>query len=169
MQRGLAIAIVYLGLMLFPLVLAGLFVPPLVKQANKLVDHVPQYAQDLQNFVNDNRTLRKLEEDYNFTEKIKEQAEKLPAKLGGAAGVLSNIGIGLVQLALRADQDPDPVSVFMLGGGGGWVEAFVRSRRPPRRPMLRRAADRTRDAVSGYVAGALGAGDGRRRHRRSSS
>jgi predicted PurR-regulated permease PerM len=72
MKRGFAIAIVYFGLLLFPLVLAGLFIPPLVRQANNLADDVPQYAQDLRDFVNDNPSLRKLEEDYNFTEKIQE-------------------------------------------------------------------------------------------------
>jgi predicted PurR-regulated permease PerM len=154
MKRGFAIAIVYLGLLLFPIVLAGLFIPPLVTQANNLADNVPQYAQDLQDFVNDNPTLRQLEEDYNFTEKIKEEARKLPAKIGDAAGVLSDIGIGLVS-SLFAVVNILILSAFMLGGGGGWVEAFVRRQSPDRREALRRMADHTRDAVSAYVAGAL--------------
>jgi predicted PurR-regulated permease PerM len=154
MKRGFAIAIVYFGLLLFPLVLAGLFIPPLVRQANNLADDVPQYAQDLRDFVNDNPSLRKLEEDYNFTEKIQEEARKLPAKIGDAAGVLSDIGIGLVS-SLFAVVNILILSAFMLGGGGGWVEAFVRRQPPDRREAIRRAADHTRDAVSAYVAGAL--------------
>jgi predicted PurR-regulated permease PerM len=154
MKRGFAIAIVYLGLLLFPIVLAGLFIPPLVKQANKLADNVPQYAQDLQNYVNDNSTLRQLEEDYNFTEKIKEEAKKLPAKIGDAAGVLSDIGIGLVS-RLFAVINILILSAFMLGGGAGWVEAFARRHPPDRADAIRRLAARTRDAVSAYVAGAL--------------
>jgi predicted PurR-regulated permease PerM len=154
MKRGFAIAIVYLGLLLFPIVLAGLFIPPLVTQANNLADNVPQYAQDLQDFVNDNPTLRQLEEDYNFTEKIKEEARKLPAKIGDAAGVLSDIGIGLIS-SLFAVVNILILSAFMLGGGGGWVEAFVRRQPADRREALRRMADHTRDAVSAYVAGAL--------------
>jgi predicted PurR-regulated permease PerM len=154
MKRGFAIAIVYLGLLLFPLVLAALFVPPLVTQANNLADNVPQYAQDLRDFVNDNPTLRNLEEDYNFTEKIQEEARKLPAKIGDAAGVLSDIGIGLIS-SLFAVVNILILSAFMLGGGGGWVEAFLRRQPADRREALRRMAGHTRDAVSAYVAGAL--------------
>ena len=154
MKRGFAIAIVYVGLLLFPLVLAGLFIPPLVTQANNLADNVPKYAQDLRNFVNDNPTLRKLEKNYNFTEKIQEEARKLPAKIGDAAGTLSNIGFGLVS-RLFALVNILILSAFMLGGGGGWVEAFVRRQPADRRDALRRMADHTRDAVSAYVAGAL--------------
>jgi len=154
MKRGFAIAIVYLGLLLFPLVLAGLFIPPLVKQANNLADNVPQYAQDLQNFVNDNPTLRRLEKDYDFTEKVKQEAGKLPAKIGDAAGILSNIGIGLVS-KLFALVNILILSAFMLGGGANWVEAFARRQPAERADAVRRLADRTRDAVSAYVAGAL--------------
>jgi predicted PurR-regulated permease PerM len=154
MKRGFAIAIVYLALLLFPLVLAGLFVPPLVTQANNLAHNLPRYAQDFQDFVNRNPTLHRLEEDYNFTTKIKEEASKLPAKIGDAAGVLSDIGIGLVSRVF-ALVNILILSAFMLGGGGGWVDAFVRRQPPDRREALRRAADHTRDAVSAYVAGAL--------------
>jgi predicted PurR-regulated permease PerM len=154
MKRGFAIAIVYLGVLLFPLVLAGLFIPPLVTQGNNLAHNLPHYAQDLQDTVNDNRTLRKLERDYNFTEKIKEEAKKLPARLGDAATVLSDIGIGLVS-RLFAVVNILILSAFMLGGGASWVEAFVRRQPPERGEAVRRLADRTRDAVSAYVAGAL--------------
>jgi predicted PurR-regulated permease PerM len=154
MKRGFAIALVYLGVLLFPLVLAGLFVPPLVRQANNLADDVPQYAQDLRKFVNDNPTLSKLEEDYNFTDKIQQEASKLPARIGDAAGILSNIGIGLVS-SLFAVVNILILSAFMLGGGGGWVESFLLRQPPDRREAIWRAADHTRDAVSAYVAGAL--------------
>jgi predicted PurR-regulated permease PerM len=154
MKRGFAIALVFLGLLLFPIVLGALFIPPLVRQANNLADNVPQYAQDLRKFVNDNPTLRNLEENYNFTDKIQEEASKLPARVGDAAGVLSDIGIGLVS-SLFAVVNILILSAFMLGGGGGWVEAFLRRQPPDRREAIRRAADHTRDAVSAYVAGAL--------------
>jgi predicted PurR-regulated permease PerM len=154
MKRGFAIALVYVAVLLFPVVLAALFVPPLVRQGNNLVDNVPQYAQDLRDFVNDNPTLRNLEEDYNFTDKIQEEARKLPNRVGDAAGVLSDIGIGLVS-SLFAVVNILILSAFMLGGGGGWVDAFVRRQPAHRRDAIRRAADHTRDAVSAYVAGAL--------------
>jgi predicted PurR-regulated permease PerM len=154
MKRGFAIAIVYLGMLLLPFALGALFVPPLVRQGNNLADNLPKYAQDLQNFVNDNESLRKLEEDYNFTEKIKEEAGKLPNKIGDAAGVLSDIGIGLIS-SIFAVVNILILSAFMLGGGATWLEAFAARQSPDREEAIRRMADHIRSAVTAYVAGAL--------------
>jgi len=154
MKRGFAIAIVYVLVLLLPVILAALFIPPLVTQANKLAGNLPEYAQDLQKFVRENRTLSRLERDYNFTGRIREEAAKLPAKVGDAAGVLSNIGVRLVS-SLFAVINILILSAFMLGGGRGWLEAFAQRQPPDRAESIRRLADRIRDAVSAYVAGAL--------------
>jgi len=50
MRRGFAIAIVYLGLLAVPIGLGALIVPPLVTQLNNLVQDLPSYAQDAQDF-----------------------------------------------------------------------------------------------------------------------
>ena len=96
MKRGLAVATVYLALILTPVALIALLVPPIVTQGNNLVNNLPEYAQQVTDFVNNNDQLRKLQEDYDLTGKLEEQAQKLPSKLGDAAGVLSDIGLGIV-------------------------------------------------------------------------
>jgi predicted PurR-regulated permease PerM len=154
-RRGLAITVVYLLLILIPVLIGAILVPPLVKETNNLVDQVPGYARDIQDFVQENRQLRRLEEDYDLTTKLQEQAEKLPEKLGGAAGVLSDIGLGIVN-SLFALITILILSVFMIGGGGRWVDAAIRSRPPPQQHMLRRTAEDVTGAVAGYCAGALG-------------
>src|SRR4029079_8783184 len=93
MKRGLAIAIVYVSLILPPFVLIGLLVPPIVTQANNLVNNLPQYAQKVTEFVNGHEQLPPLQEDYDITGLLEEQAQKLPTRLGDAAGVLSDIGL----------------------------------------------------------------------------
>ena len=154
-RRGLAIAIVYLGLILIPVTFGLLLVPPLVNETSNLIDRVPAYARDVREFVRDNETLSRMEEDYNITGKLQEQAEKLPSKLGGAAGVLSDIGFGIVN-SLFALITILILSAFMISSGGNWVEAAIRSRPPPEHEMLRRATHDISGAVVGYVAGALG-------------
>jgi predicted PurR-regulated permease PerM len=154
-RRGLAITTVYLGLVAVPLLFGAILVPPLVKETNKLIDNVPGYASDVQDYVKKSRTLRHLEEDYNITDKIQKQAAKLPSKLGGAANVLSDIGFGIVN-SLFALITILILSAFMIGSGGRWVDAAIRSRPPPEHEMLRRAARDISGAVVGYVAGALG-------------
>ena len=154
-RRGRAIALVYLGVILVPVLIGAILVPPLVKETNKLVDQVPSYANDVTKYVEKNKTLRKIERDYNVTGKLQQQAEKLPSKLGGAAGVLSNIGLGIVN-SLFAGVTILILSIFMIGSGGRWIDAAIRSRPPPHHEMLRRAAADISGAVGGYVAGALG-------------
>jgi predicted PurR-regulated permease PerM len=154
-RRGNAIAIVYLSLVAIPILFGAVLVPPLVKETNKLIDKVPSYANDVRSYVQKNKTLRNLEKDYNITEKLQKQAEKLPSKLGGAAGVLSDIGLGIVN-SLFALITILILSAFMIGSGGRWIDAAIRSRPPPEHEMLRRAAHDISGAIVGYVAGALG-------------
>src|SRR5687768_2927935 len=58
MKRGLAIAVVYITLVLIPIGLGALLIPSLVGQAEDLAGNAPQYAQDVTDFVNENETLR---------------------------------------------------------------------------------------------------------------
>jgi predicted PurR-regulated permease PerM len=155
MRRGFAIALIYVALVLTPLLIAAVIVPPLVTEANNLVRQVPGYVTDLQDFVNKNERLRNLEEDYNITQKLEEEAGKLPGKLGGAAGVLSDIGLGIVN-SLFAGITILIMSIFMVGSGGRFVDRTIRGRPAEQQAMMRRAADRIAGAVASYVAGALG-------------
>ena len=154
MKRGFAIAITYLGLLLVPILLISLIVPPLISEANNFADHVPQYADDVTNYVQDNQTLRNLNEDYDITSKLQKEAEKLPSRLGGAAGTLRDIGLGIVN-SLFALLTILVMTAFLLGSGRGWTEQIIRSRPPEQRERLRRSLENIGSAVSGYVAGAL--------------
>lgn len=154
-RRGLAITLVYLAMILIPVFIGAILVPPLVKETNKLIDNVPTYAKDVQDFVRRNKRLRKFEQDYDLTGKLQKEAAKLPSKIGGAAGVLSDIGLGIVN-SLFAGITILILSLFMIGSGPRWIEAAIRSRPPPHQEMLQRAAGDISRAVGGYVAGALG-------------
>jgi predicted PurR-regulated permease PerM len=154
-RRGIAITVVYLLLILLPVLVGAILVPPLVKETNNLVDQIPGYAADVREYVQQNDTLRKLEQDYDLTGQLEEQAAKLPGQLGGAAGVLSDIGLTIVN-SLFALITILILSVFMLSGGAKWVDAAIRSRPARHQETLRRASHQVSAAVAGYVAGALG-------------
>ncbi len=136
MRRGFAVAIVYLLLILTPFALIGLLVPPIVTQANNLVQNLPEYAQEVTDFVNDNERLRQLQDDYDITGKLEEEAGKLPARLGDAAGVLGDIGVGLVNSIFAA------VTIIVLS-------LFMLSERPP---LPRRLDPRVPARPRGVVA-----------------
>ena len=154
MKRGFAIAITYLGLLLVPILLISLIVPPLIGEANNFADHVPEYADDVTNYVQKNDTLRNLNEDYDITSKLQKEAEKLPTRLGGAAGTLRDIGLGIVN-SLFALLTILVMTGFLLGSGRRWTDQIISSRPPEQRERLRRSLDNISSAVSGYVAGAL--------------
>ena len=154
MRRGFAITITYLGLLLVPILLIALIVPPLISEANNFADHVPQYADDVTSYVQKNRTLRNLNEDYDITQKLQDEAAKLPSRLGGAAGTLSNIGLGIVN-SLFALLTILVMTAFLLASGRRWTDQIIASRPLEQRQRLRRSLDNIASAVSGYVAGAL--------------
>ena len=106
MRRGFAITITFLGLLAIPIALIALIVPPLITEANDFADNVPQYARDVTKYVKENDRLRKINEDYDITSKLEDEAGKLPNRLGGAAGTLRDVGFGIVNSLFAADHDP---------------------------------------------------------------
>jgi predicted PurR-regulated permease PerM len=154
MKRGFAIAIVYICLILTPFALIGLLVPPIVTQANTLVRNLPDYAREFTEFVNGNEQLRQLQEDYDLTGKLEEQAEKLPSRLGDAAGVLSDIGLGIVNSVFAAVTILI-LSIFMVGSGRRFLDAWARQYGPEREAWMHNLFGRIGNAIGNYVAGAL--------------
>ncbi len=154
MRRGFAVALVYFGLLLVPIILIALIVPPVINGANDFANNVPQYANDVTDYVQKNRTLRHLNEDYDITQKLQDEAGKLPSRLGGAAGTLRDIGFGIVN-SLFALLTILVLTAFLLSNGRTWVDQILASRPPHQRERLRRSLDNMAGAVSGYVAGAL--------------
>ena len=154
MRRGFAITITFLGLLAIPIALIALIVPPLITEANDFADNVPQYARDVTKYVKENDRLRKINEDYDITSKLEDEAGKLPNRLGGAAGTLRDVGFGIVN-SLFAAITILVLTAFILSNGRNWTDAAIRSRPPEQRLRLRRALDNMASAVAGYVAGAL--------------
>jgi predicted PurR-regulated permease PerM len=154
MRRGFAITIVYLGLLAVPLLLGALILPPLANEANRLADNAPQYARDVTEFVRDNERLRDLNEDYDLTGRLEQEAGRLPERLGGAAGTLRDIGFGVVN-SVFALVTILVLTAFILGSGRRWIDQALELQPAWRRERIRRVLDRMANAVGGYVAGAL--------------
>ncbi len=130
-RRGLSIALAYMALVLVPIGLGALLLPAVVSQGEELATNVPGYAQDVTEFVNENETLRDLNEKFNVTTEIESAAQELPTRIGDAAKVLQDIGVGVVN-SIFAAVTILILSVFMVGGGARWAQAFVRSLPPNR-------------------------------------
>jgi predicted PurR-regulated permease PerM len=154
MRRGFAIAVVYLCLLLVPILVGALIVPPIVTGVNDLAQNAPKYSRDVTDFVERNKRLRKFNDDYKITDKLQQEAGKLPSKLGGAATTLRDVGFGIVS-SIFAVVTILILTAFMLGSGGKWVDRALELQPESRRWRMSRAVDDIRKAVGGYVAGVL--------------
>ena len=154
MKRGLAITIVYIGVILAPILVLAVLIPPLVEQGNNLADNAPRYARDLTETVQNNERLRGLDEDYDLTQKIREQAETLPSKVDDVAGGLASVGAGIIS-SIFAGVTILLLSIFMVGGAPRWRAQLMRNQPPERRESLDNLFDRSGQAIGNYVRGAL--------------
>jgi predicted PurR-regulated permease PerM len=168
MRRGLAIAVVYVTLILIPIGVGALLVPSLVNQAEELAGNAPEYAQDVTDYVNENETLRSLNEDYDITTKLEDEASTLPEKIPDAAGALRDIGVGFVN-SVFAGITILILSIFMVSGGPRWIESALSGRllasavgaeppvtgEPEQKQRLERTLNHIGSAVGNYVGGAL--------------
>jgi predicted PurR-regulated permease PerM len=154
MRRGFAVTIVFVCLLGVPILLIALIVPTIINEGTSFADNVPQYARDVTNFVEDNRRLREINRDYDITSRLEEEAAKLPDRLGGAAGTLRDVGLGIVN-SLFALITILVLTAFLLANGRAWTDRALEMRPREQRERLRRSLDRMGAAVGGYVAGAM--------------
>ncbi|MCW3041255.1 MAG: hypothetical protein JWM31_3160 [Solirubrobacterales bacterium] len=153
--RGHAIALSYLLLFAVPILIAALIIPSIVSGADDLASEAPGYVKDLQTSVQKNKKLKKLDAQYGITEKLQEEAGKLPAKAGDAANVLKDIGFGVVNSVFSA-LTIMVMSVFMVSGGRAWVHAALNTiRDDERRERVERALATSANAVGNYVVGVI--------------
>ena len=154
MRRGFAITIVYLTVLLVPIALAGLIVPPLVRQGVDFVEKLPQYSNDLQDYVHKNKKLNKLNNDLGLTDRVNKLANDAPNRVGAAAGVLRDLGSGLVS-SIFAGFTIFILSIFMVARGRGWMDAAIDLRGTEHSDKVKAAVDRIAAAVGNYVGGAI--------------
>lgn len=154
MKRGLAIAIAYAVLVLIPIGFGALLIPSMVEQTETLVDNLPGYAQDVSDFVAANDTLSGLNEDYDLTGELQNLAQELPSRIGDAAAILRDIGVGVVNSVFAAFTILI-LSVFMVAGGRRWIDSLVRAQPPGRRQRVSRTLEHVGEAIGNYVGGAL--------------
>ncbi|TML06416.1 MAG: AI-2E family transporter [Actinobacteria bacterium] len=149
-RRGIAIVLVYLGIVAAIFGVGLVIIPPVVDQVNGLSKDIPGYVQDLRK----SKTFRKYDDKYDISKKLNEQAAKLPSRLGEAAGTLQDITVGvfgaLVKLVTVLT-----MTFFLLLDGGKILRFFLGMRGPAEEERLRVVFEGIYRSVAGYVAGNL--------------
>ena len=150
MPRAAAILVVYLLIFLVLSGVLALIVPPVVNGATDLSRDIPGYVDDLRN----NQAIREFDNKYDLTTKLREEAEKLPDRIGDAAGALQSIAAGAVNAAFQL-LTILTMAFFLLLDGRRITEFLVTRLGRHREERLRGIAERIYKSTSGYVAGAL--------------
>jgi predicted PurR-regulated permease PerM len=148
--RAGAILVVYLLLFLVFGGVLSLIVPPVVNGATDLSQDIPGYVSDLR----DSKTIRDLDDKYDITSKLQDEANKLPDKLGDAAGALQSIASGVVNAAFQT-LTILTMTFFLLLDGKRMANFLITRFGLHREERLRGVAERIYRSTSGYVAGAL--------------
>ena len=128
----------------------SLIVPPVVNGATDLSRDIPGYVTDLR----DSKTIRDFDNKYDITSKLQEEANKLPDKLGDAAGALQSIATGVVNAAFQM-LTILTMTFFLLLDGKRIANFLITRFGRHREERLRDVAERIYKSTSGYVAGAL--------------
>jgi len=148
--RSLAILLTYLSILGGIFGLGLLIVPPIVNGVNKLVDAVPGYVQDIRN----SKTLRKYDDKYHVTDKLDQEAKKLPNRLGDVTGALTSVTVGVFSAAVQLITVLT-LTFFFLRDGQRMIAWGLRQQPPGRGERVRAVLDDVYGAVSGYVVGNL--------------
>ena len=150
LPRAAAILIVYLLIFFVFGGVLSLIVPPVVNGATDLSQDLPSYVTDLR----DSKTIRDFDNKYDVTSKLREEAQKLPDKLGDAAGALQGIAVGVANAAFQL-LTILTMTFFLLLNGRRMVSFLITRFGRHREERLHDVAERIYKSTSGYVAGAL--------------
>jgi predicted PurR-regulated permease PerM len=150
LPRGIAIVFVYLTILGAIVGLGLLVVPPIVNGVNHFVNKVPTYVQDLRK----NPTVRKYDNRYHITEKLNQEAKKLPNRLGTAASALTSVTVGVFSAIFQL-VTVLVLTFFFLLDGKRMVAWGLRQLPAERSERLQKVLADVYEATSGYVVGNL--------------
>jgi predicted PurR-regulated permease PerM len=154
LPRGLAILVVYLGLLLLFAGLGALVLPPLVDQVQALVSAVAERARQpggLDQAVEDLANRFGLG---GYVDALRAQIRELPGQLSVAAGPLLSVTRGIFG-SLTATVSILLLAFFLLLDSDRFIAALLNLFNPAQRPRLRRLLGQSAKAIHGYVNGNL--------------
>ena len=154
MPRPLAIALVYIALLLVPIGISAAVLPPIVDQGVSFVNDLPGYVDDLQAEVQKNPKLTEFDDDFGVTTELNRVAQDAPTKIGEAATIIRDFGSGLVS-SLFAGITIYILSIFMVARGRKWIDGLLSLRSGRESKAASVALDRIGNAVGNYIAGAV--------------
>ncbi len=95
LPRWLSILFVYLAAFVFFVFVLLQVIPPIVSSIEDLASQLPTYIKDFEQWAEQNQQFRELNDKYDITATLTEQAKQLPSDLGSAASEAGSITVTL--------------------------------------------------------------------------
>jgi predicted PurR-regulated permease PerM len=152
LKRSRAVAVVFLGVIIF---IAGFFAsvtPPLVRQTEKLATSVPKYVNDLGKH---SKQFKQLDEKYNISSRLKSAVNNVPAiagaSLGGALGIVRSVGSAVFSVLTVMI-----LTIYFLIDLPGLLAGAAKLIPKTRRGRWHHNSQVVFDRISGYMLGNIG-------------
>lgn len=126
-------------------------IPPIVKDVEGLGKKLPTYVKDFEDWAEDNQQFKELNEKYDITAKLTEQASSLPSKLGSGASEVGDATVSVLEHLVAAITILT-LTVFLLLEGKGMFERGTGRLPAPHRDRFRRVGLRIATVVRAYVS-----------------
>jgi predicted PurR-regulated permease PerM len=157
-NRPLAIAITYLGVLVALLLVVGIFLPVLTDQINGFIKFVTTAANAPEGPTEYIRGLAKQNGLGGFVQRFDDQLDELRKQLGGVLqNLLSSSGQIVISFAgmIAALATVLTLTFFLLLGSERYVNAGVGLFPERHQPLVRRILGQSAGAISGYITGNL--------------
>lgn len=151
LPRVLAILVVYAAFFTGLVMIVLHVLPPIVRDIEALAKKLPTYVSDFESWAESNQQFQELNDKYDLTAKLSEQARSLPSRLGNAAGEAGHITVELLE-HLLAFITVMTLTFFLLLDGRGMFERGTARLKTPTRDSLRRIGTRVAAVVRAYVS-----------------
>jgi predicted PurR-regulated permease PerM len=151
LPRWLAILVAYL---LFFLVFGFIVlnvIPPIVREIEQLGSQLPAYVKDFESWAENNQQFADLNDKYDITKLLTQEASQLPARLGDAAGAAKDVSVGVLNNLVEAIVVLT-LSYFLLLDGGSQFDRAVSRLKAPHRQRVRDTGVRIAQIVRAYVS-----------------
>ncbi|GAA2385014.1 AI-2E family transporter [Catellatospora methionotrophica] len=148
LPRGLAVAVVVLGVVLVGCGGLGALAPPLITQTGELVTNLPGYLDEL----NRNQQVADFSERYHLIDRLKEAvtSENITKALGGALG-----GVRAVFGAIFNVLTVFVLTIYFLAAWTRLKEGFYKLFPASRRDTAREIGDEIFEKIGAYLLGSL--------------
>jgi predicted PurR-regulated permease PerM len=151
MPRVLAILLVYVAALAALIFLILHVFPPIVHDIEGLAHKLPRYVHAFEDWANNNKQFQDLNNKYDITAKLSQEANTLPSHLSSGASTIGSFTVSILEHILAAITILT-LTFFLLLDGRGMVERGTGRLPEGQRERARRIADRVAQVVKAYVS-----------------